>query len=298
MAILEIACFKPDDALIAEKAGADRIELCDDRESGGITPQKKWVMTVKSAAKIPVFVMIRPRKGDFCYSDADFESMKSDLRELRGQADGFVFGILTADRKVDVMRASELVQQARPLPCTFHRAFDETPDLFEALEDVIRSGCSAILTSGGKPSALLGREYLRQLAHRAQDRIAVIPGGGVRSTNIPTLQMSMRATVFHSSGIIEGSSTPSFEEIQRMKTLNFNLGKSHDAGAIANYKDPECAANIEVFTIDSSSYALNYIAAKSSYKVIADAFPTTGSYVESQQLTTVVLNSPTDWLSM
>jgi copper homeostasis protein len=152
--------------------------------------------------------MIRPRGGDFLYSDAEFEQMKHDLHTIRsasappGRLSGFVFGILDARGQVDVLRNSELVASARPLSCTFHRAFDETKDLDQALEDVIACGFKTILTSGGAGDAVAGAEVLGRLVERAKGRIIVMPGGGVRSSNIGLLKEKTRANWFHSSAVV------------------------------------------------------------------------------------------------
>ena len=128
MDILEIACFSPEHALVAWKAGADRLELCDGREVGGTTPSLESVMIVKDHVTIPVYVMIRPRGGDFEFSEEEFNQMASDIDLLRQHVDGYVVGILDQHHRVDTSRTAALVQRASPLPCTFHRAFDETQD--------------------------------------------------------------------------------------------------------------------------------------------------------------------------
>lgn len=219
MALLEVACFSPEHAILAHEAGADRIELCDDREAGGTTPPLLWLTTVRRHVTVPIFVMIRPRGGDFHYSKLEFARMKADIREFKPLADGYVFGMLKEDRKVDRAHTAELVELAHPLPCTFHRAFDDTPDTFEAFEDVISTGCRAILTSGGAATALAGVEVLAQLIRMSQGRITVMPGGSVRAKNINSLKGYTRATVLHSSGVLNGEDKPSADEIRAMKEL-------------------------------------------------------------------------------
>ncbi|WPG98678.1 Hypothetical protein R9X50_00147100 [Acrodontium crateriforme] len=219
MSFLEIACFSPDSAIIASNAGADRIELCDDSDAGGTTPPLQWLTQIKPHVQIPIFVMIRPRGGDFAYSDHEFHQMKSSIDVFKARADGFVFGILNGNRTVDVKRTAELVQRAHPLPCTFHRAFDDAVDPLEAYESVLSTGCKAILSSGGAPSAAQGTKVLCNLVNQAKKSINVIPGGGVRAENIALIKASTGASIFHSSAMRAGTSRPSTAEIQRMKDL-------------------------------------------------------------------------------
>ena len=223
MPLLEIACFNTESALIAQSVGADRIELCDGLADGGTTPQLSSLQEVKgngkSAATVPTFVMIRPRGGDFFYSVEEFGQMKSDIIRFKSLADGFVFGILGTDNKVDTARNSELVSLADPLPCTFHRAFDDAEDLYEALEVIIRCGFKTILTSGGAPSASVGAETLWKLIERGRGRIQVMPGGGVRSSNVMDLKRMVKAPFYHSSAIVGDCRLAEAEEVSQLKRL-------------------------------------------------------------------------------
>ncbi|KAF2171784.1 hypothetical protein M409DRAFT_63367 [Zasmidium cellare ATCC 36951] len=221
MSLLEVCCFSPESAIIASEAGADRIELCDSQHAGGTTPAAEWLARVKSKVTIPVFVMIRPRGGHFNFSDAEFQRMKADIDELKPAADGFVFGILDDKREIDVGRTAQLVRRAAPLPCTFHKAFDETPDPLQALEDVIATGCHSLLSSGGASAGVgEGLTVLRAMVQRAQERIMVMPGGGVRSSNLARVQAATGAFHFHSSAMHKDSSSPDAEEIRLMKQMN------------------------------------------------------------------------------
>lgn len=218
--LLEIACFNAESAVIAHKAGADRIEFCHGKDCGGTTPLLSCLLLVKKQiTSIPVFVMIRPRGGDFVYSHAEFEQMKADIDAFRDLADGLVFGVMTAEGRVDVKRTTELVKRSHGLPCTFHRAFDETKDLSAGLEDVVKTGCRAILSSGGKRDARAGSHVLAGLVRQAQGRVEIIPGGGVRAANIRQLQEVTGAATFHSSGIPDGETEADGEEIGKMKAL-------------------------------------------------------------------------------
>ncbi|KAK0300102.1 hypothetical protein LTS16_000799 [Friedmanniomyces endolithicus] len=219
MALLEVCCFTPESAVLAYEAGADRIELCINREAGGTTPPVEWLAEIQRHVRIPVFVMIRPRAGDFTYSSVEFDQMKRDINAFKPRADGFVFGILDGQAKVDVARMAELVQTAAPLPCTFHKAFDETPDLLEAFEDVLATGCSAILTSGGAASALAGVDTLGELVRKSQRRLTIMPGGSVRASNISRIRKLTGAGMIHTSGVPEGATGPSASEVRQMKTM-------------------------------------------------------------------------------
>ena len=213
---LEIACFNPESAVIASESGADRVELCDNAGVGGTTPPIQWLSQIEDKAKIPVNIMIRPRGGDFVFTDPELQSMRDAIQEFKSSdmISGFVFGVLTSDRRVDLERNTELVNLAAPYPCTFHRAFDETAGPLEALEDVIRCGFKTVLSSGGAANAVQGVEILAQLTEKAGDRIVIMPGGGVRSSNIDLLTVETGASFYHSSALIGTDRAPSQQEIR------------------------------------------------------------------------------------
>ena len=221
MVLLEIACFNTDSAIVAGQAGADRIELCDNADVGGTTPPLTWLAEIRDRVKIPIYVMIRPRGGDFVYSNQEFWEMKRaiEIWKATGKIDGFVFGILKHDRTVDIQRTTELVNLAAPLPCTFHRAFDETTDLLQALEDVISCRVQAILTSGGCPTAVQACEVLSQLVKEAGNRTTILPGGGVRSTNIDMLKTTTDAAAYHSSALIGSEAIANASEIEQLRAM-------------------------------------------------------------------------------
>ena len=197
---LEIVCGNIESALAAQQGGADRIELCDSLVEGGTTPSYGMIETVKGMLLIPVFVMIRPRGGDFLYSANEFEIMKRDIEICKKmKVDGVVFGILTEDGSVDKERITELVDLAKPMSVTFHRAFDMTNDAMKALEDVIDCGCERILTSGLKPSAGDGADLISQLIKQASGKIIIMPGGGIRPNNVTALITKTNPTEIHSS---------------------------------------------------------------------------------------------------
>jgi copper homeostasis protein len=198
-ALLEMSVETLDAAIAAARGGADRIELCEDLSVGGVTPSPGLIREARAEISIPIFVMIRPRGGDFCYSAAEFAQMKKETALAKAaRVDGLVLGILTREGRVDVQRTKELVELAAPLPVTFHRAFDELADLAQGLEDVIAAGATRVLTSGGKPTALEGSAEIGHLLEQAQERIVVLAGGGIRPYNLSRIARAARAAEFHS----------------------------------------------------------------------------------------------------
>uniref|UniRef100_UPI00404B235A copper homeostasis protein CutC n=1 Tax=Fulvivirga sp. TaxID=1931237 RepID=UPI00404B235A len=197
---IEICANSVQSVINAEKAGAHRVELCDNLWEGGTTPSAATIKLAKEKTGIAVYVLVRPRGGDFVYSDLEFEIIKEDIRvckELGVQ--GIVSGVLNADGTVDKGRTKELVELSKPLPFTFHRAFDVANDPAQALEDIIDCGAVRILTSGQKNSAIEGIDLLKQIQEKANDRIVIMPGGGINPDNISEL-LSIGCTEFHMSG--------------------------------------------------------------------------------------------------
>ena len=197
--LLEICVETLAAALAAERGGADRIELCENLSVGGVTPSCELMRAARAQIHIPIFAMIRPRGGDFLYSAVEFEEMVRDLA-LAGNCgmDGVVIGLLNSDWLVDIERTHELVEVARPLPATFHRAFDETPDMYAALESVIASGAARILTCGGKVNAEEGSATIARLVKAAGSRIEIIAGGGINAANIEGVLQRSHAREIHS----------------------------------------------------------------------------------------------------
>ena len=217
--ILEIAVFNVQSALAAQDAGAGRIELCESPYDGGTTPSFGTLKTVAEKISIPVFPIIRPRGGDFLYTDAEFEVMKKDLllcKQLGFQ--GAVLGLLNFDGTIDTKRTQQLVDLAYPLEITFHRAFDRAKNPLESMEKIIATGCSRILTSGQKPNVGDARELVRQLIQQADDRIIILPGSGVRSSNLRSI-METGAEEFHSSARKEMPSLMQFTVDSMSETL-------------------------------------------------------------------------------
>jgi copper homeostasis protein len=178
--LLEICCGSIDDAIQSEKGGADRIELCSALFLGGLTPSLGTIQEAKQRLKIQVMVMVRPRGGGFCYTEAEMATMERDAEiAVENGADGVVFGILQADGKIDVARSKRIRQRIGGRQAVFHRAFDVTPDPFEALDQLVDLGITRILTSGQKNTVPEGLDLIKKLVERAGDRIEILPGGGI-----------------------------------------------------------------------------------------------------------------------
>ncbi|HEX3820361.1 MAG TPA: copper homeostasis protein CutC [Candidatus Sulfotelmatobacter sp.] len=182
--LIEVCVDSVASAVAAERGGAERIELCSDLFEGGITPSAGLIESVRARISIGLHVIIRPRPGDFCYSEEEFQVMRRDIQIARDlQVDGMALGILDPAGKIDVRRTRQLVEMALPLNVTFHRAFDMTADVLQSLNDVCATGADRILTSGGAPDSTQGAEAIRQLVETAGDRITIMAGGGIRPPN-------------------------------------------------------------------------------------------------------------------
>lgn len=197
---LEICVDSVESAIAAEKGGAQRVELCSALAEAGLTPSIGLIKAVRKRIGIDLYVMIRPRGGDFLYSEDEFEVMKEDIvRAAEAGATGVVFGVLTKEGRVDVVRTSELVTIARPMDVTFHRAIDMTPDLNAAVRDVIATGADRLLTSGGAQSALLGAVQIQSMVQSFGASIQIMVCGGVRSETLEEIVRSTSARQFHAA---------------------------------------------------------------------------------------------------
>lgn len=216
--MLEIACFEITSAELALQSVADRIEFCADVSAGGTTPSIEEFRYLRSKYDKPIHVMIRPSGGPFFYNDAEFIQMQNDILEFKNAgADGFVFGILTHHQFIDQEKNQILVDLAGDTTSVFHRAIDRTPEIFEATKTLIKIGFKEVLTSGGKNSAIEGKETLTKLISDFDDKIKILIGGGVRSSNILELMDVTKGGRYHSSAILPYESFTNVAEIKNLK---------------------------------------------------------------------------------
>ncbi|HMD06230.1 MAG TPA: copper homeostasis protein CutC [Candidatus Acidoferrum sp.] len=196
--LLEISVESVDAAMAAERGGAQRIELCSNAREGGTTPSGELMRAVRERVSLPIFSMVRSRAGNFVYTDKEFGAMRREIEAAKEfRMDGVVLGLLDADGEVDIARTKQLVELARPLPITFHRAFDECAELRASLEDVIETGASRLLTSGGKRTAPEALGVLAELVRIAGERLIVMPGSGLHAGNIREAVAKTAAREFH-----------------------------------------------------------------------------------------------------
>ncbi|WP_295771557.1 copper homeostasis protein CutC [uncultured Mucilaginibacter sp.] len=241
---IEICAGSVNSALIAQQGGAYRVELCDNLKEGGTTPSYAQIAMARKLLNIKLYVIIRPRGGDFLYSDLEFEIMREDIKCCQEiGCDGVVFGLLKSDGHIDIKRCLKLKEAAGNMGLTFHRAFDRCKDPLAALEDIIDLGFERILTSGLEEDALTGARLISNLVKQAKGRISIMPGAGVRTSNLAQLIQLTGANEFHSTakGFIEskmlfrdvktGSNQDEFHyeqtDLQTVKTL-VSIAKSFD----------------------------------------------------------------------
>ncbi len=226
--VVEISVESVERAVAAERGGASRIELCGSLEIGGVTPGVELMRDARASVWAPIFAMVRPRGGDFVYSRAEFEEMRASIEAARvAGMDGVVLGLLKNDRSVDVERTRELVRAAAPLPVTFHRAFDESADLLVALEEVVATGASRVLTSGGAEKAPEATRRIAELVGIARGRVIVMPGSGITAGNAKEMVTATGATEIHAglSSVVEHGAEPEEFEAE-VRRLVEAVGKS------------------------------------------------------------------------
>ncbi|MEQ8425126.1 MAG: copper homeostasis protein CutC [Cyclobacteriaceae bacterium] len=200
--ICEVVAYNIDSALRAQEGGADRIELCDNPSEGGTTPSHAMIEQARQNISMDLYVMLRPRGGDFCYSNYEFHIMKRDLYQCQKlSVDGIVIGILKEDGTFDKKRCQELIRIARPLKVTCHSAFDMTRDPLEALEDCIEIGFDRILTSGQKAKAIDGVDLIGDLVKKANGRIAIMAGSGVNEDTVSQIVKKTKVAEIHFSAV-------------------------------------------------------------------------------------------------
>jgi copper homeostasis protein len=196
--VLEISVESVEAAMAAERGGAQRIEFCSNAREGGLTPSDELLNAIRERVTLPILSMVRPRGGNFFYTDAEFVAMQREIAAAKKfRMDGVVLGLLRANGHIDVERSAQLVEQARPLLVTYHRAFDECSDLRESLEDVTKTGAARLLTSGGKRTAPEALELLGDLVRIAGDRLIVMPGSGLHAGNIREAMKQTGGREFH-----------------------------------------------------------------------------------------------------
>lgn len=240
-AVLVEACVDSvESALAAEAGGAGRIELCDNLVEGGTTPSAATIAVACERLRIPVFVIVRPRGGDFLYSPLELEIMRRDIAQARALgASGVVIGVLRADGTIDVARVRELVQEARPLQVTHHRAFDVTPDPVAALEAIIEAGADRVLTSGQAPSALEGAAVIAAAVRQAAGRIGILPGAGIDGDNARRIIDATGAAEIH----VRGTSVRPSPMRYRNPRVDFG-GRLTAADALLEVTDPSLIRQI------------------------------------------------------
>jgi copper homeostasis protein len=219
---IEVIAFDLASCFIAEQGGAHRIELCANPQEGGTTPSAGMIKLARKATKLQLFPIIRPRGGDFLYDNTELMCMIEDIKICKEEGcDGVVIGMLKADGSIDTDACHEMIHHANGMEITFHRAFDRVKDQESALSDVIQLGCKRILTSGGFPTALEGKEQLKKLVEMAQNEITIMLGSGVKSSNIKLLRDYTGAKAFHASARTKFSSNMKYHA----ETMHENLEK-------------------------------------------------------------------------
>lgn len=238
--LIEVAMESVDDAVAAEEGGADRLELCAALDLGGLTPSLGTYDAIRHVSKLPVFVMIRPRSGDFVYSEFEIAAMKRDIAYfLPLKPDGFVFGILQADATIHLNACRDLIVAASGLPCTFHRAFDRTANNLQALDDCTALGFKRILTSGRAADAIAGIRNLTRLAEQAEGRIGLLPCGRIRHDNVAEIVRATSCREVHGSfaePIPEGTNDGERGYVRRSRTSRSAVAACRDVLNTLNSK--------------------------------------------------------------
>jgi copper homeostasis protein len=227
--ILEICCFNLESAIIADEAGAGRIELCADPSAGGTTPGIGLIKTVRKKTNAELWPIIRIRGGDFLFDKEEIDVMAHDVEICKSAGcEGVVIGILMPDGRVDKIHSAFLIKKAYPMGVCFYRAFDWTRNPFEAMEDIIEIGCERILTSGQQPTAILGAPLIKDLVMQSNGRIQIMPGSGIRASNISDIKKETGANNFHSSARKLKKSSMEFIQPSMTEDLSTILADKHE----------------------------------------------------------------------
>lgn len=226
---LEVCVDSLESALAAQSGGADRIELCSNLSIGGTTPTMGLIEIVRKNIDIDVYVMIRPRGGDFCYSDYEYMVMKKDIDYVKKLGvNGIVTGILTPHGEVDIKRMEEIVKLAHPLKVTFHRAIDRSNDIFKAVEILIQLGIGRVLTSGGKQFAIDGVEVIKELIEKYGKQIKIMPGSGINEINVNEIIRKTNAEEVHFSGKVFQKSKMIYKNIDVNPAEQITISDAHN----------------------------------------------------------------------
>lgn len=218
--LLEVACFNVESCILAQEAGADRIEFCSDYSAGGLTPRYEDIIKVKEKLHIPLHVIIRPRSGDFEYSKNEIEIIKNDILFCKeNHIDGVVFGVLDNAQKIFLEINKDLFELAGAMSTTFHRAIDQSNNFDEAMDTLISIGFSRVLTSGNMQNASEGIQTLKKTQDKLGQQIIIIPGGGIRSSNIEQIIKQTNCIEYHTAAITDFSEKVNPDEIKKLKEI-------------------------------------------------------------------------------
>jgi copper homeostasis protein len=243
---LEVCANSLTSALAGQEGGAFRVELCENLKEGGTTPSPGQITIARKLLHIKLFVLIRPRSGDFLYDDNEFEIMKANVQYcVDAGCDGIVTGILNADGTIDKPRCAELVQLAKAggLETTFHRAIDVCADVFRAMEDIIELGFDRILTSGGRSTAMEGASVIAHLVEKAAGRIIILPGSGIDEHNAGDLVHFTGVTEIHSSGKVKVGSKMTYKNDHIVMGDILDDEYNHDVTDVQRVRDILAVAN-------------------------------------------------------
>lgn len=231
--VLEVCAFNLQSSVIAERVGAKRVELCENPADGGTTPSYGTIKQTREKIGISLYPIIRPRGGNFLYDEEEFAIIKQDILLCKQLGcDGISTGVHLQNGEIDTERLKRIVEWAYPMGVTCHRVFDATPDPFKALEEIIDSGCERILTSGQKTAAPDGIDILAELVQRANGRIIIMPGAGVRSSNIEALITGTGATEFHTSARIVAPDPVTFRNPAIADATNWYIANEEELNKI------------------------------------------------------------------
>jgi copper homeostasis protein len=244
--ILEVCAFNLQSAVIAEKVGAARVELCENPSDGGTTPSYGTLQRTREKISIALYPIIRPRGGNFLYDEEEFAIMQKDILLCKQLGcDGISTGVQNQDGTIDTERLKRIVEWAYPMGVTCHRVFDAAPDAFKALEEVIDCGCERILTSGQKATAPEGADVLQQLVQQADGRIIIMPGAGVRASNIQALIQQTGAIEFHTSARMAAPDTVTYRNPAIADAGNWYLANKEELANILTIMKQTQAASIQ-----------------------------------------------------